>query len=339
MRFSVLHHVGLFSIVLAAGFACSSAPDEAANTGGVSSFPTGGTGATPATGGAGATATGGSGVGAAPSYCDPMPMMQTSCSGIICHGSPGSPAQYNTDFFNPPPGQTVGQMLMDKPADYSLVAVPAGCPMDNPELLINQASPSESLMLKKLTGTSACGVKMPNSETNVLTQDQIECFVSWVNGVTGHTGSGGTGSGGATTGGVGAVGAGGTGAGGGGGGVPPTFDTVKVILTQNVTTCVASDCHGGHEGRISLLVDDGLLGRLTSTTSQVCGMPVVTPGDPGRSALVKLLREGCGNVTPNCLIGTECIPRMPLNCADGVDCISEPYMSALEQWITAGAQP
>ena len=66
-------------------------------------------------------------------------------------------------------------------------------------------------------------------------------------------------------------------------------------------------------------------------------MPVVDPGNPSNSALVKVLREGCGNVKPNCLVGTECIPRMPYDCTDGVDCIPDDYINAVEQWITNGA--
>ncbi len=66
-------------------------------------------------------------------------------------------------------------------------------------------------------------------------------------------------------------------------------------------------------------------------------MPVVDPGNPGNSALVKLLREGCGTVTPNCLVGTACIPRMPIGCTEGIDCIPEDYIQAVEQWITDGA--
>lgn len=68
-------------------------------------------------------------------------------------------------------------------------------------------------------------------------------------------------------------------------------------------------------------------------------MPIVDPGQPSNSALVKLLREGCGEVSANCALGTECIPRMPINCTEGVDCISEDYIKAIEQWIRDGAEP
>jgi hypothetical protein len=248
---------------------------------------------------------------------------------MACHGSPGKPAKYYTDFFNPPAGQTLEQFLMDRPANYTLVADPTQCPTDDPELLIDRGAPSESLLLKKITGTQTCGVKMPNSST-ALTQQQLDCFVDWVYAATGNSGTGGAGSGGAGSGGRAATG-------GTASGIPPTFQTVKTVLTDNLTPCVSSDCHGGHPGRLNLLVDSGLLNRLTSSESDVCAMPVVDPGQPSNSALVKLLRGGCGTVTPNCLIGTECIPQMPLNCTDGVDCIPEDYIQAIEQWIADGA--
>jgi hypothetical protein len=277
---------------------------------------------------------------------------------------------YNTDFFNPPSGETLAQALMGVPANYDLVADSSACPKSNPELLINPTDPSESLVIKKITDTQACGVKMPNSSTP-LTQDQINCFVSWVNASTANSsGAGGSNSGGAGSGGRSSIGGtsprsstssggrsgsggassrGGTGTGGKAGtggsasttvsGIAPTFDTVKLVFTQNVTPCVGSDCHGGHAGRLNLLVDSGLLSRLKSSNSQICNMPVVDPGNASNSALVKVMREGCGNVTPNCAIGSQCIPRMPLNCEEGVDCIPEDYIQAIEQWIANGANP
>ncbi len=253
-------------------------------------------------------------------------------------------------------------MLLGKAANYTLVANPASCPTDNPELLVNPTAPSESLILKKLKGTHACGVSMPNAKTT-LSQDQIDCFVDWVNGMTGNKGTGGapfggtssrggassgsSSAGGASSGGTGprggasfgSSGTGGSSAGGGTSTIAPTFATVKTVLTENVTSCVGSDCHGGHQGRLNLLVNEGLLGRLTSSTSKLCGMPVVTPGNPSNSALVKVLREGCGDVaSSNCMIGTACIPRMPMGCTEGVDCIPENYIAAIEQWITDGAK-
>ena len=391
LRFSILHHVGIVFLIAGQGVACSSSDSgDSSNAGGTGELSSGGTsggelssggtsggelssggtsggelssGGTSggelssggASGGEASSGGAGSGLGA----CDVAPIMEMSCNGIICHGAPGQPAMYNTDLFNPPEGQTLRQQLVGRAANYTLVADSSSCPTGDPELLINPTVPSESLILKKITGTQACGVRMPSTGA-ILNQQQIDCFVDWINGVTGSSGTGGAGSGGAGSGGAGSGGAGSGGAGSGGAGsggagsggmssgganmggasaVPPTYETVQVILTQNVTTCVGSDCHGGHQGRVDLRVDDGLLARLTSSTSELCGMPIVDPGNPNNSALVKVLTEGCGDISPECLIGTECIPRMPLDCQDGFDCIPADYIDALRQWIMDGAQP
>lgn len=105
----------------------------------------------------------------------------------------------------------------------------------------------------------------------------------------------------------------------------------------------SADCHGGHEGRVDFRPDmpgiTPLYERLTTWYSDVCGKLVVSPGNPDQSALLQVLTTGCGNVVPKCLIGTECIPRMPLECEDGAGCIPPDYVEALRQWIANGAPP
>ena len=117
------------------------------------------------------------------SYCDPTPILETSCSGVICHGTAGKPAKYTTDLFNPPAGQTLGESLLGKPANYDLVADPKTCPTLDPEQLINPSAPDESLILKKIMGTQACGVKMPNLANRDWPPSDVDCFVGWVNSV------------------------------------------------------------------------------------------------------------------------------------------------------------
>lgn len=164
MKFSILQPQVLVSLA-ALSVACSSDPPAPATTG-----------ASQTTG----TATTGGG-----NYCDASQMMQRTCSGLTCHRAPGKPAGLVTDFFNPPAGQSMAQVLMNKPANYELVADPTTCPTANPELLINSAAPSESLIIKKVMGTNACGQKMPNTTAPELqpTQAEIDCLVSWVYGV------------------------------------------------------------------------------------------------------------------------------------------------------------
>lgn len=295
-----------------------------------------------------------------PAYCDPTPILVRSCAGAVCHGQPGRPAAFNTDLLNAPAGQSLGQSLIGKPANYDLVVDATACPTNNPELLIHPSIPAESLILKKLFGTQACGLAMPNTTaaSAMLTEGDKACFVDWVNGVI--TESGGTVSSdvsvtaataattttspvGTITGAVTTAGSvtitttgGGT---TGGAEIAATFETAVIVFTTNQPTCTSADCHGGHPGAIDLRPDEELYERLTTTSSEVCGNLIVNPGSPDQSALVQVLTTGCGNVAPQCSIGTECIPRMPLECTEGFDCIPPNYIEALRQWIANGAPP
>jgi len=305
----------------------------------------------------GATTAGGS------KYCDAQPILERACAGIACHGKPGEPAQNNTDLLNAPVGQTLGQSLLGKPANYNLIVDATKCPTTNPELLINPNAPAESLILKKIFGTQTCGLIMPNTTmaAKQLSDADKACFVDWVDGVITESGAtvtsnaavttvttvttlttdtSSTITSGSTTTSASAVSSsttvGTTTT--GGAEIPATFDTLKLILTMNQINCTGSDCHGGVTQRIDLRPSvDGLYERLTTTTSEVCGKLIVSPGYPDESALLQVLTTGCGNVVPNCEIGVECIPRMPIECTEGVDCIPPDYIEALRQWIANGA--
>jgi hypothetical protein len=143
--------------------------------------------------------------------------------------------------------------------------------------------------------------------------------------------AGGSGGGAGGTSGGGAGGSGGAsataGASGAGGAVPATFETVKTVITQ--APCFGAGCHNDDQNPLNLRVDDQLHARLTARISTSCGnIPVVNPGNPQDSALVKILRGPCG--------GT---PRMPLGCVEDQDatCIPAEYITAIEQWIAGGA--
>jgi hypothetical protein len=123
------------------------------------------------------------------------------------------------------------------------------------------------------------------------------------------------------------------GGGSGGAGIPPTFATFKYVVTNTNPPCVASDCHGmGTANPLTLAVDDGLYMRLTTTMVPNCGnIPVITPGNTQRSALVMLLKGPCGDT-----------PRMPNGCVEdefGSNCLPNEYIAAIEQWIALGAPP
>lgn len=92
-------------------------------------------------------------------------------------------------------------------------------------------------------------------------------------------------------------------------------------------TCASASCHavGGMAppgNPLTLSIDSNLYTELTTHISQGCGnIPVVNPGHPDESALIKVLREGCG-----------AIPRMPYQCS-GDACIPDSYIAAVAQWI------
>ncbi|WP_437276614.1 hypothetical protein WME90_35980 [Sorangium sp. So ce375] len=160
---------------------------------------------------------------------------------------------------------------------------------------------------------------------------------------TGSSETGGTTTGGSTSNGTGGDGSGGDGAGGGttastsstsagtGGGdpaVPATFETVRAVVAQ--TGCADATCHNG-EAKPTLQDDDALYETLTTYISEGCGdIPVVTPGKPEESALVKLINGTC-----------EGVERMPRGCnpAPGPEntCLPQAYIDAIEQWIADGA--
>ncbi|AUX43579.1 hypothetical protein SOCE26_050290 [Sorangium cellulosum] len=94
--------------------------------------------------------------------------------------------------------------------------------------------------------------------------------------------------------------------------------------------CADSSCHNG-EAEPRLQDDDTLYTTLTTHVSVACGnIPVVTPGDPERSALVKLIKGPCGEVE-----------RMPRGCVSEpvseYNCLPQEYIDAIEQWVADGA--
>ncbi|WP_433936462.1 hypothetical protein AB3662_17440 [Sorangium cellulosum] len=136
-------------------------------------------------------------------------------------------------------------------------------------------------------------------------------------------GSGGAGSTSASSGGD-----GGGGSTGSGNGVAPTFETVKFVIER--TSCFGAGCHNDDLNPLDLMVDGELRTRLTTHISENCGnIPIVNPGKPEESALVKILKEPCGDT-----------PRMPIECVNDGDakCVPPDYIEAIAQWIADGAQ-
>jgi hypothetical protein len=130
---------------------------------------------------------------------------------------------------------------------------------------------------------------------------------------------------GASAGGSGASAGGGGASGGSASGIEPSFAMLKGVIQGS---CFGAICHDLPEHPLQLKLDDKLYGTLTSHMTKHCG-PVLTPGDPQGSALVKLLKGPCN--------GTD---RMPYGkCfADGDEgCIGPEYIAAIEKWIANGA--
>jgi hypothetical protein len=109
----------------------------------------------------------------------------------------------------------------------------------------------------------------------------------------------------------------------------PTFETLKGIL-QGSYGCTGSDCHAGSEHTpMQLVIDDSLYSYLTTHVSTgCCNLKVVDPGYPARSAIIRVLKGECGEIS-----------QMPNRCIPGPngDCLPVNYVTAIEQWIAAGA--
>ncbi len=147
-------------------------------------------------------------------------------------------------------------------------------------------------------------------------------------GVTASGGSGGgVAGGGAAGGGAGGKGGGGSGgasAGSGGSGgstIPGSFETMKLIITS-----LCQGCHGS-DMSLNLNTDPALYMRLTTGMTRTCG-PLITKGDPSKSAMFKMLEGTCP--PPFTIMPDGCKP------AEG-NCLGADYQDAVKRWIAAGA--
>ena len=114
--------------------------------------------------------------------------------------------------------------------------------------------------------------------------------------------------------------------------IEPTFATLRFVLTATIPPCNAADCHGpGGPNRLQYRVKDpdALYETITHHVSVDCGnIPVVTPGHPEQSALVKVLKGPC----------SAKVPQMPNGCQPALgNCLPANYVAAIERWIALGA--
>jgi hypothetical protein len=142
----------------------------------------------------------------------------------------------------------------------------------------------------------------------------------------GAAGSVSVGGGGTAGGGMAGAGTAGSGtAGSGGATVEASFATLKAMLP---VSCYGGVCHDLKEHPLYLGDASKLYETLTTRSVEGCG-PLIKPGSPQESALIKLLKGPCGGVD-----------RMPLNACsvDGDEaCIKPEVIAALEKWIMNGA--
>jgi hypothetical protein len=112
---------------------------------------------------------------------------------------------------------------------------------------------------------------------------------------------------------------------------PATFATVREALKGGgeIANCASAPCHGlggmaPPPPKIPLILQDdaNLYHNMMGYTSVACGnVPLVNPGNPNESGLIKILSGPCGTT-----------PRMPFLCTD-VGCFSAETMAAISAWI------
>jgi hypothetical protein len=147
---------------------------------------------------------------------------------------------------------------------------------------------------------------------------------------TGGSATGGSATGGSATGGS----ATGGGSSGGAPGIPPTMDTIYALVLGAGADfvsdgCGSASCHNGeatpHFNANGTAAE--LRAELVSITSEECGnLKFVVPGMPEQSAMLKVMRDGCGKVG-----------KMPNGCSVNGNCYEANVLAAVEAWIQAGA--
>ncbi|HEX5097947.1 MAG TPA: hypothetical protein VFV94_00535 [Polyangiaceae bacterium] len=126
---------------------------------------------------------------------------------------------------------------------------------------------------------------------------------------------------------------------GGSGGAGGLYQAVLDVIGAN---CATKDCHVNMKGQhVNLHNTDGkLYERLVSTTMTITGAagacakdPVVIPGDPDNSLIIKMIIEDDSG-------RKDCGKRMPDDCPDPqkkIVCLTDPQIDVIRSWIAAGA--
>lgn len=101
---------------------------------------------------------------------------------------------------------------------------------------------------------------------------------------------------------------------------PVSFQTITQIMTRN---CTVSSCH--RPGRNPSFTNASTLHNTLMTFNEAaCNTPLVTPGDPDRSAVLSIVEGECG------------LFRMPPTCFDA-PCIPVDDIQTFTAWVLQGA--
>jgi hypothetical protein len=145
-------------------------PVGAAAAGGGSGTGGSGAGGSAVTGSGGGTGMGTGGGGGSSSGCDGFAILKLKCSGGPCH-----------DQQNSSPGSLSNFVL-----DESTAAAFAGeesdqCASSDNSPVFDPDNPAASLVVKKITATTACGNRMPlGATTQALTDAELTCVKTWI---------------------------------------------------------------------------------------------------------------------------------------------------------------
>lgn len=125
--------------------------------------------------------------------------------------------------------------------------------------------------------------------------------------------------------------------------VPASFDltTPAVSFRSDVMpilqrSCTASSCHGGKAGGLTINVNDLAAAHkamVNVPSGQLASMPLVTPGDPAKSYLLRKLDNDACLMDEQCKNG-KCGTLMPKN----GDVLEITDRDAVRRWIAQGAK-
>jgi hypothetical protein len=101
-----------------------------------------------------------------------------------------------------------------------------------------------------------------------------------------------------------------------------TFDRVYELVQKN---CAVNGCHGGGKRPTFNTNKAALYSTLKSTVSLACNVPLITPSDPGKSALLLIVTGKCS------------LFRMPPECSTP-PCIPESDIQTISAWVSQGAK-